>query len=137
MIGKSRPHVNNTLRLLKLPDRARELLAAGQISAGHARALCNADDPVALAERVATRGLSVRALEEIIKREEDTRAQAVGYARAGRRPKDDGTRALERRLSERTGLAIGIKAGSEGGGEVKLKYDSPEQLDRIVALLGA
>ncbi len=137
VIGKSRPHVNNTLRLLRLPDRARQLLAQGHISAGHARALCNADDPVAMAERIVARGLSVRAVEDLIKREEEGREQMQGFARVSRRPKDAGTRTLERRLADRMGVVVAIKPKGEGAGEVKLTYDSQEQLDRIVALLGA
>ena len=136
VIGKSRPHVNNTLRLLKLPERARRMLSLGQISAGHARALCNATDPDAIAERVVARGLSVRAVEELIKRETEQNEQAEGFARISRKVKDADTRALERRLADRIGLTVDINHKGEGG-EVRLKYSSLDQLDRIVALLGA
>ena len=136
VIGKSRPHVNNTLRLLRLPDRARELLSSGQISAGHGRALCNAENPAALAERIVQRGLSVRAIEDLIRREHEAKAQADGVVRFHRKEKDSDTRALERRLSDRLGLAIDIQHKGEGG-EVRLKYASLEQLDRVVALLEA
>ncbi len=136
VIGKSRPHVNNTLRLLKLPERTRHLLSSGQISAGHARALCNAGDPDGLAERIVTRGLSVRAIEDLIKREKEEAERAEGFARVSRKVKDADTRALERRLTDRVGLAVDINHKGEGG-EVRLKYASLEQLDKIVALLGA
>ena len=141
VIGKSRPHVNNTLRLLRLPERARQLLSTGQISAGHGRALCNAGDADALAERIVARGLSVRAIEEIIKREQESQEAESGFARTSRKAKDGkgkdaDTRALERRLTDRIGLVVDINHKGEGG-EVKLKYVSLEQLDKIVALLGA
>ena len=136
VIGKSRPHVNNMLRLLKLPDRARDLLSAGRISAGHARALCNAANPDAVAERIVARNLSVRAVEELIKREQDQKEQTDGFARFSRKAKDADTRALERRLSDRIGLAVDINHKGDGG-EVRLKYATLEQLDKVVALLGA
>ncbi len=136
VIGKSRPHVANTLRLLKLPDRARALLSSGRISAGHARALCNAEDPGAVAERIVARNLSVRAVEDLIKRAQEQKEEADGFARTSRKVKDADTRALERRLSDRIGLVVDITHKGESG-EVRLKYASLEQLDRIVGLLGA
>lgn len=134
VIGKSRPYVTNTIRLLKLPEASRALLATGQISAGHARALLNCDDPDALAKRIVDRNLSVRAVEEIVRAQHDTKDAAP--AKRPAREKDADTRALEKRLSDRVGLAIDIKPKGDGG-EVKLKYESLEQLDRLVALLGA
>ena len=98
--------------------------------------MCNAADPSAIAERVVTRGLSVRAVEDLIKREAEQQEEADGYARISRKPKDADTRALERRLTDRIGLAVDINHKGDGG-EVKLKYASLEQLDKIVALLGA
>ena len=136
VIGKSRPHVNNTLRLLKLPEQVRRYLSAGQLSAGHARALCNAEDPALIADRVVTRGLSVRAVEDLIKKETEQKEQAEGYARVSRKAKDADTRALERRLSNGIGMTVDINHKGDSG-EVKVKYASLEQLDRIVALLGA
>lgn len=134
VIGKSRPYVTNTIRLLKLPEASRALLATGQISAGHARALLNCDDPDALAKRIVDRNLSVRAVEEIVRAQHDTKDAAP--AKRPAREKDADTRALEKRLSDRVGLAIDIKPKGDGG-EVKLKYESLEQLDKLVALLGA
>ncbi len=136
VIGKSRPHVNNTLRLLKLPEQVRGYVSSGQLSAGHARALCNAPDPAGIADRVIARGLSVRAVEDLIKRETGEREEAEGYARVSRKAKDADTRALERRLADRIGITVDIKHHGEGG-ELRLKYASLEQLDRIVALLSA
>ena len=134
VIGKSRPHVANTMRLLTLPSDTRYLLSSGQISAGHARALLNADDPNSLAQRIVQRGLSVRAVEDIVKREIEVREFGEPPIRA-RREKDADTRALEKRLGDHTGLSVDIKHSGEAG-EVRLKYVSLEQLDRLVTLLG-
>ena len=135
VIGKSRPYVTNTIRLLKLPQESRALLASGLITAGHARALLNCDDPDALAKRVVQRNLSVRAVEEMVRAQHDAKDAASATSRP-RREKDPDTRALEKRLADRVGLAIDIKPKGDGG-EVKLKYESLEQLDKLVALLGA
>ena len=135
VIGKSRPYVANTIRLLKLPEVSRGLLATGQITAGHARALLNCDDPDALAKRIVDRNLSVRAVEEIVRAQHDAKDAGPSTPRA-KREKDPDTRALEKRLADRIGLTIDIKPKGDGG-EVKLRYESLEQLDRLVALLGA
>ena len=135
VIGKSRPHVNNTLRLLKLPSDTRYLLSSGQISAGHARALLNAEDPNTLAQRIVQRGLSVRAIEDIVKREMEAREFGGEPPIRARREKDADTRALEKRIGNALGLWVDIKHSGEAG-EVRLKYTSLEQLDRLVALLG-
>ncbi len=135
VIGKSRSHVANTLRLLKLPPRTRELLGAGAISAGHARALCQSEQSDIIAERIVAKGLSVRAVEDLVRREQEAREQAEGFARVARREKDADTKALERRLTDKVGLAVDIRHKGEGG-EVRLTYASLEQLDRVVALLG-
>lgn len=135
VIGKSRPHVNNTLRLLKLPSDTRYLLSSGQISAGHARALLNAEDPNTLAQRIVQRGLSVRAIEEIVKREMEARECGGEPPIRARREKDADTRALEKRIADRLGLSVDIKHSGEAG-EMRLRYTSLEQLDRLVALLG-
>ena len=136
VIGKSRPHVNNTLRLLKLPEHTRSLLSAGQISAGHARALLAAGDPDAMARQVVAKGLSVRAVEALVKKEADVRENGPAPKRPSRSKKDVGTLALEKRIAERVGLAIAIKHKG-GGGEVKVKYANLDQLDQLVAMLGA
>ena len=135
VIGKSRSHVANTLRLLKLPEHTRALLGSGAISAGHARALCNSEQCDALAEKIVLNGLSVRSIEDLVRREQEAKEQAEGFARVARRDKDADTKALERRLTDKIGLAIDIRHKGESG-EVRLKYVSLEQLDRVVALLG-
>ena len=131
VIGKSRPHVANTLRLLKLPDQTRTLLSSGQISAGHARALLGAANPDAMAEKVIARGMSVRDLEKAVQRE----AERDDNPRPRKAGKDADTRALEKRLGDRLGLAVDIVHKGEQG-DVRIRYTSLDQLDRLVALLG-
>jgi ParB family chromosome partitioning protein len=137
VIGKSRPHVANTLRLLKLPDETRSLLAARQISAGHARALLTADDPDGLSQKIVKRGLSVRAVEDLVRREAEARDSGAGVAPSrSPRGKDADTRALEERLGQVLGLFVDIHNKGESG-ELRIKYETLEQLDRLVVLLGA
>ena len=135
VIGKSRPHVVNTLRLLKLPDATRQRLSAGLITAGHARALLGSRDPDALALRTIARNLSVRDVERLVQIEQDGAAPAGNTSRA-LRGKDTDTRDLERRLGDRIGLSVDIKHKGDSG-EVRLRYKSLEQLDQLVALLSA
>lgn len=128
VIGKSRSHVANTLRLLKLPDSIHELLADGTLSAGHARTLVNAADPAALAKRIVEGGLSVRQAEALAQ-------QPQPDAQKSRKPwsgteKDADTLALEKLLSNVTGLNVAI-SHKEKGGEVKIAYRTLEQLDDL------
>lgn len=126
-VGKSRPHVANTLRLLGLPERVRELLREGALTAGHARALLTAKDPVALALMVVDRGLNVRQAEALAASKKD--------GPTPRQPKTDAeTRALERQISGHLGLKVTIRHGARGG-QVVLGYKDLDQLDGIVRLL--
>jgi ParB family chromosome partitioning protein len=128
-VGKSRSHVANTLRLLSLPPPVRRRLDAGELSAGHARALLAAADPVALAAEVVRRGLNVRATERLVERQ--------GEARRGSRPaRDADTAALERQLSAHLGLKVVLDAKAKGG-VLALHYRSLDQLDRVLQLLRA
>jgi ParB family chromosome partitioning protein len=133
VIGKSRSHVANTLRLLKLPPDVRDMLASGELTAGHARTLITAEDPMALARRILAGGLSVRAAEAL--------SQGGGSRPRGRdasqRPeKDADTVALESRLSNTLGLAVSIDHAA-GGGRVEIRYRTLEQLDTICLRLTA
>ncbi|MEO8882639.1 MAG: ParB/RepB/Spo0J family partition protein [Devosia sp.] len=132
VIGKSRSHVANTLRLLKLPHDVRDMLARGELTAGHARALITADDPLALARRIIGGGLSVRAAEALSQKE------APGKGRRGKGggsaavpvEKDADTAALEKRLSDALGLGVSVDHRDEGG-RLEIRYKSLEQLDNI------
>jgi ParB family chromosome partitioning protein len=132
-VGKSRPHVGNTLRLLKLPDPVKAYLSENKISAGHARALLGQPDPEALARAVVEKGLNVRQLEALAQ----DRAAKAGKAPKRVRPrleKDADTLALEKRLSDALGLVVTIAHRGEGG-ELRIRYRSLEQLDEVMARL--
>jgi ParB family transcriptional regulator, chromosome partitioning protein len=127
VIGKSRSHVANTLRLMKLPQRVRDLLARGELTAGHARALITAADPEALAERIVAGGLSVREAEALANKSGGGQGKSGGKAKAG---KDADTMALEQRLSDALGLKVAI-AHKERGGRLEIKYRTLEQLEDV------
>jgi len=128
-LGKSRSHVANTLRLLALPAPVRHRVDAGELSAGHARALLGAADPAALAEEVVRRGLNVRATERLVQRRAETPPSE-------RRPRDADTAALERELGAVLGLRVTLEAKKRGG-TLTLHYASLDQLDRVLRLLRA
>jgi ParB family chromosome partitioning protein len=125
VIGKSRSHVANTLRLLKLPQVIRDMLVDGQLSAGHARTLVTAADPAGLAKRIISEGLSVRQAEALAQE-----PAAPEKAPATRREKDADTLALEKLLTDSTGLNVSIAHKGQGG-EVRIQYRSLEQLDDL------
>lgn len=126
-VGKSRSHIANTLRLLALPDRVRELLRDGALTAGHARALLTTTNAEALALQVVDRGLNVR----------QTEALAATKPRdpvAGTVPADPETLALEQELSNRLGLKVKVRQSGRGG-QVTVHYRDLDQLDGIIRLL--
>jgi ParB family transcriptional regulator, chromosome partitioning protein len=131
VLGKSRPHLTNTTRLLELPGPVKELLVARKITAGHARVLLSVRDPVAVARRVVDEGLSVRAVEALAQAEHgpapETKSAVKSTRAAG---KDPDTRALEKALEDVLGLAIDIQHRGTGG-EVRIKYKTLEQLDGL------
>lgn len=136
VIGKSRSHVANTLRLLKLPNPVKDYLAEGLLTAGHARALITAEDPAALAELILEKGLNVREAERLAQ-DPDAFAKKTKASGTDRPEKDADTRALEKRLTDTLGLKIAIAHKPEkGSGELKIRYASVEQLDEICRLLG-
>ncbi|MFL5108075.1 MAG: ParB/RepB/Spo0J family partition protein [Xanthobacteraceae bacterium] len=133
IVGKSRPHVGNTLRLLKLPDAVKAFLAENKISAGHARALLGQPDPEALARAIVEKGLNVRQLEALTQE----RASKAGKAPKRARPrveKDADTVVLEKRLSDALGLVVTIEHRGDGG-ELRIRYRSLEQLDAVIGRL--
>ncbi|NYJ12189.1 ParB family chromosome partitioning protein [Rhizobium leguminosarum] len=133
IIGKSRSHVANSLRLLKLPDPVRDLLAAGSLSAGHARALVSTPDPAGLARTIVAKGMSVRDAEKLA--QNNIKAQSEPQLAASLRDqKDSDTLALERTLSDALGLDVAINHKTSGG-QIKISYKSLEQLEEICRLL--
>ena len=129
-VGKSRSHVANTVRLLSLPAPVRHRLDDGELSAGHARALLAAADPVALAEEIVRRGLNVRATERLVQR----RARPMQGLRSPVRDAD--TLALERDLGAHLGLRVIVEPKARGGA-LTVHYTSLDQLDRVLRLLRA
>jgi ParB family chromosome partitioning protein len=132
VIGKSRSHVANTLRLLKLPPDVRDMLARGDLTAGHARTLITAPDPLGLARRIVSGGLSVRAAEELSQgHDRHARRAATSRERAEPVDKDADTAALEKRLSDALGLAVSVEHREPGGGRLEIRYKTLEQLDDL------
>ena len=131
VIGKSRSHVANTLRLLKLPLDVREMLARGELTAGHARTLITVDDPSAVARQIASGGLSVREAEAL-----SQQRGAVGRKKPANenQPRDADMIALEKRLSDALGLSVAINH-QENGGKLEIRYKTLEQLDSVCAKL--
>ena len=126
LVGKSRSHVANTMRLLQLPDPVRDGLRAGTLSAGHARALLMHPDPAAAARVVIARGLNVRQTEALVQRgaQRPIAAKTV----------DPEVAALERELSSRLGLRVQITQEGRGG-SVRIGYRNLDQLDAVLELL--
>jgi ParB family chromosome partitioning protein len=127
LVHKSRSHIANLLRLLDLPKSVRDLVAGGELSMGHARALVSAPDPEALAEEVVRRDLSVRDTEKLVRsqRPQKARLGPVEYKGASA-----DIEALERQLGDMLGLKVKI-AHRPDGGIVSLSYSSLDQLDMI------
>ena len=135
-MGKSRAHVANMTRLLDLPELVRHLLRQGKLTAGHARALIGTNDPAALAAEVVARGLSVRDTEALVQAGGAGKGRGTRKARTPEVAPDADIRDLERRLTERTGLKVTVRARGEAG-ELVLAYSSLEQLDEVIARLEA
>jgi ParB family chromosome partitioning protein len=123
VIGKSRSHLANTLRLLKLPDGVQDLVRTGQLSAGHARPLVGRGDAEALAARAVNLGLSVRQVEAL------TKERSAKPKR--QKSKDADTRAAESELHDALGLDVEIKKGKGEKGELRIRYATLEQLEEI------
>jgi ParB family chromosome partitioning protein len=127
VIGKSRSHVANTLRLLKLPEDVRSMVASGTLTAGHARTLITAEDPAGLARQIVDGGLSVREAEALSQQREPAPKRTTDAAPS---PRDADTLALERRLADALGLTVALNH-SDRGGKVEIRYRTLEQLDDI------
>jgi ParB family chromosome partitioning protein len=125
VIGKSRSHLANTLRLLKLPEDVQELVRTGAISAGHARALIGRGDASALAARIVNEGLTVRQIEALVK-------EVVTKPKRDKPRKDADTKAAELELSEALGLGVEIRRkGKSEKGELRIRYTSLDQLEDL------
>jgi ParB family chromosome partitioning protein len=125
VIGKSRSHVANTLRLLKLPESVKQLVSDGKLTAGHARALIGREDAEKLAERIVAQDMNVRAVEALVQNLE------AGITPKKPREKDADTRAFEKELADLLGLKVEIKRGSGESGVLMIKYGNYDQLDYL------
>nr|WP_254656288.1 ParB/RepB/Spo0J family partition protein [Jannaschia sp. CCS1] len=132
-MGKSRSHLANTMRLLQLPDEILTFVQDGKLSAGHARALITAEDPLGLALRAVKEGLSVREVERAAKSTKNTRKNK---AQSKSSNKDADTRIIESDLSRILGMSVVIDHDTDaGGGKLSIKYKDLAQLDDLLRLL--
>lgn len=136
IVGKSRPHVANTIRLLKLSEPVKQLVRSGKISAGHARLLLGQPNAEQIAHEIIDKGLSVRQLEIEMRKDgaaqvRELRREAKGHTGT----KDADTRALEKRLSDALGLEVSVDHRGEGG-TLRIRYRDLDQLDAVLKRLG-
>src|SRR5437588_12321842 len=134
IVGKSRSHVANTLRLLKLPETIKSYIHAGKLSAGHARMLIGQPNAERLAEEVVARGLNVRQVESIAREAAEKGGKARGPHTLRWGAKNANLIALEKRLSDALGLAVSIDERKRGGA-LTIRYRSLEQLDEVLRRL--
>jgi ParB family chromosome partitioning protein len=132
-IGRSRPHISNTLRLLNLPPAVQRRVAANVLTAGHARALLSLENPESqehLAQRIVAEGLSVRAVEEIIALN-DAEPKAAATRRSGKKPVAPGLRDIADRLSDLYETKVHVDLGRRKG-KIVVEFASLEDLERII-----
>ena len=140
IVGKSRSHVANMIRLLKLSEPVKALVQQGQISAGHARQLVGQPNAAEIAQDIIKRGLSVRQIEDEMRKDGKTQAKSLAggiatEAKANDKPKKDpDTRALERRVSDALGLDVSVDDRG-GKGTLQIKYKNFDQLDAVLRKL--
>lgn len=144
-VGKSRPHIANLLRLLSLPEPVKELIKEGSISMGHARALLGCSDPVGLANKIVSDGLSVRQIEDLAARDiKKVQAKAERKANPNRaaakpsakRNRDEDIAAIEELLTRSLGSAVEITSQGKKG-QITIQYGSLEQLDGLIQRLSS
>jgi ParB family chromosome partitioning protein len=126
VIGKSRSHIANMLRLLKLPDSIKEMITDGRLSAGHARTLVGIPNPEQMAKTILAGGMTVRQAEK---------KAAAPKVTKRKTDKDADTKALEASVSNALGMNVEIEHKGEKGGIVKIHYKSLEQLDEVMRRL--
>jgi len=142
-VGKSRSHVANILRLLKLPQEIKDMMDSGDLTMGHARALLNTPEPLTIAQEVLKKGLSVRQTEALAKRDPNkplgrpkgTTGPKKAAPQSYDGPKDPDIIALEETLSENLGLRVQIDDAGNNG-QITIEYTTLEQLDDILQRLG-
>jgi len=133
-VGKSRSHVANLLRLQTLPDRVRDHILSGRLSAGHARALVGHHDAERLADEIVANGFNVRQVEEIARQQSTRNGKGSGKSPKKSPDKSTDTLALEKQLSNALGLVVSIDHRGEGG-VLSIRYRNLEQLDDLTERL--
>ena len=136
-LGRSRPLISNTIRLLNLPEAVQRRVAAGVISAGHARALLGLKDPAAierLASRIVAEGLSVRTVEEIVSLGQDEKPAKPTAKKSGGKISAPGLKSMGDRLSDRLDTRVTVQVGKSRG-KVIIEFATLEDLQRIVEVI--
>ena len=136
IVGKSRSHIANTLRLLNLPERVKAYINSGKLTAGHARMLVGQPNAEELADQIVNQDLNVREVEAIARQMSKQQHAKSGKAAAAA-AKDPDTAALEERLGNALGLTVTISHRASGSGSLQVKYRTLEQLDDVIARLEA
>ncbi len=129
IVGKSRSHIANTLRLLNLPQEIQNMVKEGKLSAGHARALVGLDNAVELAKQIIAKDLNVRQVEDLVAKQKEPKKEKTATK------KDQDLTDIENDLNKELGLRIKITPSKQGGGKVVLQYASPAELDMILDIL--
>jgi ParB family chromosome partitioning protein len=131
ILGKSRSHIANTLRLVGLPEEIQKMIADGLLTSGHARCLVNVPDNIKLAKIIVNKNLSVRQAEFLVKKE-----QVFGTLKKIKSfNKDANIKSLENELELSMGIKVDIKNKKNNSGEIKFSYKNLEQLNKIISVL--
>lgn len=129
IVGKSRSHIANTLRLLNLPQEIQNMVKENKLSAGHARALVGLDNAVELAKQIIAKDLNVRQVEELVAKQKEPKKEKL------KEKQDEDLAEIEADLKKELGLRIKITPSKMGGGKVTLQYASAAELDMIISIL--
>jgi ParB family chromosome partitioning protein len=131
ILGKSRSHIANTIRLAGLPEEIKKMISDGLLTAGHARCLVNVPDNVRLAKIIVNKNLSVRQAEFLVKKEQ----VFSGSKRIPKNNKDTNIKSLESDLGLLMGIKVDIKNKKNNSGEIKFSYKNLDQLNKIISVL--
>ena len=133
ILGKSRSHIANTLRLAGLPEEIKKMISDGLLTAGHARCLVNVPDNVKIAKIIVNKNLSVRQAEFLVKKEQ----VFSSLKKISRNNKDTNIKSLENDLGLLMGIKVDIKNKKNNSGEIKFSYKNLDQLNKIISVLKA
>jgi ParB family chromosome partitioning protein len=131
ILGKSRSHIANTLRLTNLPEEIQKMIVHGLLTAGHARCLVNVPDNIKLAKIIVNKNLSVRQSEFLVKKEQ----VFMGLKKFKTKNKDTNIKSLENDLELLMGIKVDIKNKKNNSGEIKFSYKNLDQLNKVISVL--